>query len=69
MIKDIKEKCNIQEPLLYHGYFFSLFPFIELSCPGLNFKTIQGILLQLHKMIKDIESAVYKNHDYTLLIF
>ena len=34
---------------------FELFPDIKLYCPVHKFKSIQGILLKLHKMIKDIE--------------
>ena len=34
---------------------FELIPFIKLYCPVSNFKSIQVVLLKLHKMIKDIK--------------
>ena len=34
---------------------FEVFPFIKFSCPENNSKTIEGTLLKLHKIIKDIE--------------
>ena len=47
---------------------FALFSFSELSCPGHNFETIQGILLQLHKMIKDIERECNVQEPFSILL-
>ena len=41
--------------ILLLSLLFELFPFIKFSCPGNNSKTIEGTLLKLHKILKDIE--------------
>ena len=54
---------------------FLLISFIKFYCPGHNSKTIQGILLKLHILIKDIERKCsvqkkkQKKHKCTLLAF
>ena len=52
--EEVQCKRTITLPLLL----FELFPFVKLSCPGHNSKTIQGILLIFHNMIKDITPVV-----------